>query len=57
MLSDYKCIECKKIIEYKKPYGIVNFPEYTKCDCGSDAKRVLSNINITIPDGFKAARD
>lgn len=55
MLSDYKCTNCDKVTEYKKPYGIVDFPEYIKCDCGNDAKRILK-ANIIVPDGFKAAR-
>jgi len=55
MHSDYKCQSCGKIIDYKKPYGEENFPEYIKCDCGNDAKRKLQ-VNIVIPDSFKAVR-
>jgi len=55
MLSDYYCYDCEEYFEYKKPYGVENFPEKTKCiKCeGLNTKRKIT-FNSIIPDHMKS---
>ena len=55
MLSDYYCNDCADYFEYKKPYGVANFPDSTKCPkCkGENTKRKIT-FNAIVPDHMKS---
>lgn len=53
--DDYKCLKCKKIFEYEKPYG-EDFPKSPTCPfCDSKkSKRKITSKGIVIPDYMKS---
>jgi len=55
MIDDYYCEHCKKIFEYKKPYGEEKFPNHPQCPvCNTRKTRRKISFNAIIPDDFKS---
>ena len=55
MLSDYFCEKCKKVFEYKKPYGEEKFPDHPQCPaCNTRKTRRKLTFNSVVPDNCKS---
>ncbi|HRZ18547.1 MAG TPA: hypothetical protein P5136_00580 [Methanofastidiosum sp.] len=56
MIFEYKCEECGKITEYKKPYE-QEAPDAIGCEhCSGIAYKRPFGANIIVPEDFKSVR-